>query len=45
MLLHRLHRDYHPERPERIMAIYMNLVSKDMWKELINIDAIPATDE
>jgi acetoin utilization deacetylase AcuC-like enzyme len=26
MLLHRLHRDYHPERPERIMAIYMNLV-------------------
>jgi len=23
----------------------MNLVEKDMWKDLIRIDAIPATDE
>ena len=27
------------------MSIYMNLVEKDMWKDLIRIDAIPATDE
>jgi len=29
MLLHKSHRDYHPERPERLMAIYMNLLKKE----------------
>jgi len=28
MLLHRHHRDAHPERPERVMAIYLNLIKK-----------------
>lgn len=29
MLLHRKHEDEdHPERPERVMAIYLNLVKK-----------------
>ena len=26
MMLHQLHNRYHPERPERIMAIDLNLV-------------------
>lgn len=45
MLLHRLHNEYHPERPERVMAIYLNLVKKNLWDSLVRIDAIPATDE
>jgi hypothetical protein len=28
MMLHKNHREYHPERPERAMAIYLNLVKK-----------------
>ena len=28
MLLHRNHREHHPERPERCMSIYLNLVNK-----------------
>lgn len=28
MLLHRSHVQEHPERPERAMAIYLNLVKK-----------------
>jgi hypothetical protein len=31
MLLHRLHNEDHPERPERVMAIYLNLVKKKIW--------------
>jgi acetoin utilization deacetylase AcuC-like enzyme len=45
MLLHRLHNEYHPERPERVMAIYLNLVKKKVWDSLVRIDAIPATDD
>ena len=45
MLLHRCHRDYHPERPERAMAIYLNLVKQKLWDDLIRIDAEPAEDE
>lgn len=45
MLLHRLHNDDHPERPERVMAIYLNLVKKNIWKSLVRVDAIPATDD
>jgi hypothetical protein len=29
MLLHREHHNDHPERPERAMAIYLNLVKKE----------------
>jgi len=28
MLLHRSHGEHHPERPERAMAIYLNLIKK-----------------
>lgn len=28
MLLHRHHQEDHPERPERVMAIYLNLIKK-----------------
>ena len=28
MLLHRKHQEEHPERPERAMAIYLNLIKK-----------------
>ena len=44
MLLHRNHRDDHPERPERVMAIYLNLIKKEIWESLIRIDVEPATD-
>jgi len=29
MLLHRKYAEYHPERPERVMAIYLNLIKKE----------------
>ena len=46
MLLHRNHADdSHPERPERVMAIYLNLVKMDLWKDLVRIEAIPATND
>ena len=45
MLLHRNHDGYHPERPERVMAIYLNLIKKDIWDKLIRIDAFPAEDQ
>ena len=38
MLLHKLYNEYHPERPERAMAIYLNLVKKGIFKDLINLD-------
>ena len=28
MLLHKNHREHHPERPERAMAIYLHLINK-----------------
>jgi acetoin utilization deacetylase AcuC-like enzyme len=37
MLLHRSHLVEHPERPERLMAIYLNLVKKEIYKNLIEI--------
>mmetsp|Transcript_11092 Transcript_11092/g.18594 ORF Transcript_11092/g.18594 Transcript_11092/m.18594 type:complete len:139 (-) Transcript_11092:1244-1660(-) len=45
MLLHRHHREEHPERPERVMAIYLNLVKKELWSSMIRIDAVPASDQ
>lgn len=32
MTLHRDHAGGHPERPERVMAIYLNLVKKGLFK-------------
>jgi acetoin utilization deacetylase AcuC-like enzyme len=45
MLLHRNHRAEHPERPERLMAIYLNFVKKEIYKSLIEIDSSPAEEE
>lgn len=45
MLLHKLYSEYHPERPERAMAIYLNLVKKGIFKELIKLDFGPAEDK
>ena len=45
MLLHRNHIADHPERPERVQAIYLNLIKKKLWDTLIRIDAYPAEDK
>jgi acetoin utilization deacetylase AcuC-like enzyme len=37
MLLHRSHMIEHPERPERLMAVYLNLVKKDLYKRMVEI--------
>jgi hypothetical protein len=39
MTLHQSHREEHPERPERIMAIYLNLIDKGIYSDLIKIDS------
>ena len=45
MMLHREHDNDHPERPERIMAIYLNLIKKDLFKQLVRINSEQAIDE
>ena len=49
MLLHRDFRDKkHPERPERLMSVYMNLVKKDLLSRdnnMFEIDSAEATRE
>jgi len=45
MLLHKKYRDSHPERPERIMAIYLNLVKKGLFSQLVEIDSDIASEE
>jgi histone deacetylase 6 len=45
MILHKNHKDYHPERPERVMAIYLNLIKKGIYKELTQLDFEPAEDK
>jgi len=45
MMLHREHSAEHPERPERIMAIYLNLVKKDLFSQLVRIGSDEAGDE
>ena len=37
MLLHRCHQGHHPERPERLMAVYLNLLKKDLYSRLKEI--------
>ncbi len=44
MTLHRDHTNGHPERPERVMAIYLNLVQKGIFKQLVRIDSEEAQD-
>ena len=46
MLLHREHRDKgHPERPERLMAVYLNLVKKGIFKDMVEIDSEEASEQ
>ena len=45
MMLHRQFGEHHPERPERIMAIYLNLVKKGLFDSLVRIDSEVAADE
>ena len=44
MALHRSHRKEHPERPERLMAIYLNLVKKQLYKDMVVIDSEEAEE-
>ena len=44
MLLHKCYKQYHPERPERLMSIYLNLINKGIYDELIKIDCEPAEE-
>ena len=37
MLMHRCHDKHHPERPERLMAVYLNLLKKDLYSRLKEI--------
>jgi len=39
MLLHRSHKIEHMERPERLMAVYLNLVDKQLLNQLVKIDS------
>ena len=45
MTLHMAHREFHPERPERIMAIYLNLIEKGIYDKLVKLDSEVATEE
>ena len=45
LAVHKKYRDSHPERPERIMAIYLNLVKKGLFSQLVEIDSDIASEE
>ncbi len=45
MTLHESHREEHPERPERVMAIYLNLLDKGIYDQLIKLESDEATEE
>jgi acetoin utilization deacetylase AcuC-like enzyme len=45
MTLHESHREEHPERPERVMAIYLNLLDKGIYNQLIKLESDEATEE
>ena len=44
MLLHRSYVENHPECPERISAIHLNLIKKNLWENLIKIECHPAKE-
>ena len=44
MLLHRSYGESHPECPERISAIHLNLIKKDLWESLVKIECHAAKD-
>ena len=55
MLLHKSFKKSHPERPERLMSIYLNLINKGylmfrirlyrIYDDLVKIEAEPADEE
>ena len=45
MTLYESHREEHPERPERVMAIYLNLLDKGIYDQLIKLESDEATEE
>jgi len=45
MTLHESYREEHPERPERVMAIYLNLIEKGIYDQLIKLESDEATEE
>ena len=45
MMLHKEHQDGHPECPERIMAIYLNLIKKNLFSQLVRIGSEVAGGE
>jgi acetoin utilization deacetylase AcuC-like enzyme len=44
MMLHKCYKAYHPERPERIMSIYLNLINKGIYEDLIKLECELAED-
>ena len=45
MLLHRKHREEHPERPERAMAVYLNLVQKGLYAQMVELESEEVEDK
>ena len=45
MLLHRKHREEHPERPERVMAVYLNLVQKGLYDKMVELESEEVEDK
>ena len=45
MLLHKQFSDTHPEKPERAMVIYSNLLLKNYTEKLVRIDSYQITEE
>jgi acetoin utilization deacetylase AcuC-like enzyme len=45
MLQHKDHSNTHPERPERAMVIYSNLIAKGYNDKLVRIEATEVTDD
>ena len=45
MLLHISHPQDLPERPDRLMAVYLILIKKDLYKQLVEIHSDEASVE
>ena len=45
MVLHRSHKDYHPERPERILSLYFRLAEVGLLESLTKIEVQEVSEE
>mmetsp|Transcript_2258 Transcript_2258/g.1599 ORF Transcript_2258/g.1599 Transcript_2258/m.1599 type:complete len:107 (+) Transcript_2258:170-490(+) len=45
MLLHKSHGQYHPERPERLMAIHLSLTENGLYENLVKLECEPAEEK